>query len=255
MKEEWMSVLDKNIYAHRGYHKGKNSPFPENSLAAFRRAKENGFGAELDVHLLKDGNLAVIHDSELERMTGRDGVVEDLETKDLKKCHLGKSGETIPTFEEVLDVVDGKVPLIIELKGWKHNSKALCQKTMQVLDQYKGVYCIESFYPSVVVWMKNHRPDVIRGQLSQNFLKRPEGLPRPVAYMATQLWENVLGQPDFVAYRFEDRDDASNRNAIQKKKKKSALWTIRSLEDYHTTLSEGAWPIFENFEPDVLPER
>ena len=100
-------------YTHRGLH----SPgVPENSLAAFRAAVDHGYGSEFDVHLLRDGGLAVIHDSKLLRTTGREGRVEDLTTEELKDYCLEGTTETIPTFREVLDTFSGKAPVIIELK-------------------------------------------------------------------------------------------------------------------------------------------
>ena len=159
------------FYAHRGYHGGKNSEAPENSLAAFERAVENGFGAELDVHLLKDGNLAVLHDSALKRMCGRKGIVEDLSLEDLAGCSLGKSSQTIPTFQQVLEVFAGRTPLIIELKPVGNNADALTEAVCHVLENYKGVYCIESFDPRVLMWLRKNRPDILRGQLSMNYMK------------------------------------------------------------------------------------
>ena len=100
-------------YAHRGLH---GNGIPENSMAAFRAALDHGYGIEFDLHLLKDGNLAVIHDSLLKRTTGCDGRIEDLTTEDLKNYHLEGTDETIPTFQELLDLYDGKAPLIVELK-------------------------------------------------------------------------------------------------------------------------------------------
>ena len=108
-----MAELRKWKFAHRGLHDEK---LPENSMGAFRAALENGYGIELDVHLLADGNLAVIHDSTLKRVTGAEGIVEDLVTEDLKNYHLGGTEETIPTFRELLDLYEGKAPLIVELK-------------------------------------------------------------------------------------------------------------------------------------------
>ena len=139
--------LDGWLYAHRGYHMEPDAP--ENSAAAFRLAAERGFGAELDVHLLSDGNLAVLHDSSLKRMTGEALTIEDLTVQDLKDHFLGKSRETIPALEQVLEIFQGKAPLIIELKTHKGNHAALCQAVCRALEGYEGVYCIESFDPKV----------------------------------------------------------------------------------------------------------
>ena len=118
-------------YAHRGLH----SPgVPENSLAAFRAAVEHGYGAELDVHLLRDGGLAVIHDSLLVRTTGQEGRVEELTTEELTNYRLEGTEETIPTFDQVLKVFGGKTPLIIELKPEGGNHKALCMAACAAME-------------------------------------------------------------------------------------------------------------------------
>ena len=146
-----MAELRKWKYAHRGLHDDK---LPENSMGAFRAALENGYGIELDIHLLADGNLAVIHDSALVRTTGAEGIVEDLTTEDLCKYHLEGTGETIPTFREVLDLYEGKAPLIVELKPVKGNHAELTAKAVEMLDNWNGLYCLESFDPRCIYWLK-----------------------------------------------------------------------------------------------------
>jgi glycerophosphoryl diester phosphodiesterase len=245
--KKWIKEFDKHLFAHRGYHKGKE--IPENSLAAFARAKEAGFGSELDVHLLKDGELAVLHDSELERMTGRKGLIEELTRKELKDYRLGESEETIPTLREVLDLYDGAFPLIIELKVYQHNAKKLCEKVCALLEGYQGVYCIESFHPQVLLWLKKHKPGIIRGQLSQDFVKSREELPMPLAFLATHMLENLITKPDFVAYKYEDRQSFGNRFAVKSIGRRAAFWTIRSKKELEDCRRQEIWPIFENFEP------
>ena len=189
-------------YAHRGLHGNGRA---ENSLSAFRAAVEQGYGAELDVHLLKDGNLAVIHDSDLRRVTGREGRVEDLTTEDLKNYRLEGTEDCIPTFREVLDVFDGKTPLIIELKAEK-NVDALCEAAVKAMEGYEGIWCMESFDPRVVYWLKKHRPDIIRGQLAENSLRNPKvKLPWFLKVMLTNHLENFVTMPDFVAYEYGTR--------------------------------------------------
>ena len=100
--------------AHRGLH-DKNTP--ENSLSAFAKAVEKGYAIELDVQLLADGTIVVFHDDSLARMTGNDGYIKYLNKDDLKALKLKGSKETIPTFEEALKVIDGRVPVLIEIKN------------------------------------------------------------------------------------------------------------------------------------------
>lgn len=242
-----LQALRGHRYAHRGYH--DKPTIPENSLAAFRRCVENGFGAEFDVHLLADGGLAVIHDAKLIRTTGAEGEIEDLTTADLANYKLEASDEPIPTLQQVLEVFDGKYPLIIELKAERGNAAALCEATCKVLDGYKGAYCLESFDPRCILWLKKNRPDVVRGQLAQNFVKNPSGQARPIDWVLTYLVDNALTRPDFVAYKFEDRSSIGNRLCRKLWGVAGASWTICSLADLHTAEAEGLLPIFEQFDP------
>ena len=116
--------FNKVSFAHRGLH---NEKLPENSLGAFKEAKFRGYGVEFDVHLLSDGTLAVFHDSDLLRMTGKEGKIEDLTANDLKAYRLNGTEEKIPSFDEVLEVFDNNEPLIIELKAVGNNVAALCK--------------------------------------------------------------------------------------------------------------------------------
>ena len=242
-----LSAFDGWLYAHRGLHQKPDAP--ENSLEAFRRAVSHGYGCELDVHLLSDGNLAVFHDDELKRMTGKGGVVESLIQAELGDYRLGESDQTIPTFRQVLDLIDGKVPLIIELKVHRGNHSELCERVFQELDKYRGPYCVESFDPRVVRWLKKNRPDVIRGQLTQNFIKDRAGLSLPSAFLATTLLTNVLTRPDFVACRFSDRKIPPVWISGKLLGIQPVAWTLRNKEDLEKAVKEGIWPIFEGFIP------
>ena len=145
-------LLKKYRYAHRGFH--DKPVIPENSLPAFRRAIEHGFGAELDVHLLKDGTLAVFHDSDLRRCANVDGQIEDLTLEELKQLRLEGTDEQIPTFDEVLALFESATPLIIELKTARGNHQALAKAVCERLDTYKGEFCIESFDPFALIDVK-----------------------------------------------------------------------------------------------------
>ena len=248
-RKEKLAAFDGWLYAHRGFHKKPDAP--ENSLAAFQRAVDRGYGMELDVHLLKDGTLAVLHDSVLKRMTGRPGIVEDLTAADLPACFLGRSRETIPTFRQVLDLVDGKTPLIVELKPQGGNDARLTDLACEMLKSYRGLYCIESFSPLVVRHLAKHYPEIIRGQLSMNYLKTRDGLTLPKALAGTFLLHNFLGHPDFVAYKFSDRNNIGNRFCLKVLGRQGAAWTLRTEADLRQAQQEGLWPIFERFEPNA----
>ena len=231
-------------YAHRGLHK---VGVPENSLAAFRAAVEHGYGAEFDVHLLWDGGLAVIHDSVLKRTTGLDGKVEELTTEQLRECRLEGTEETIPTFQEVLEVFRGKAPIIIELKPEGGNHEALCMAVCAAMVGYEGVWCMESFDPRVVYWLRKNRPDIIRGQLSENYLKKPQNkLPLPLKFVLAFYLENFLCRPDFIAYDYSTRKVISNPICRRIWGLEAVSWTLCSPEEHEIALKEGWIPIFEN---------
>ena len=236
------------IYAHRVYH-DKALGIPENSIEAFKRAVERGWGAEHDVHLLKDGTLAVFHDSDTSRCTGIKGIIEDLTCEQMKKLRLQGTDERIPCFDEVLELFENKLPLIIELKTYKGNHYELAKAVCERLDRYCGEFCIESFDPRAIADVRKLRPDIIRGQLSQDFIKRPEGLPGYQRYILTNLLLNFMTKPDFIAYKFEDRENKRNKKCI-KNGIQEVCWTIRTKKDFDTVINSGAIPIFELFDPE-----
>ncbi len=241
-----LAVLKGYSYAHRGLH---DSARPENSLAAFRAAVEHGFGMELDVHLLKDGTLAVIHDSLLKRTTGAEGRVEDLTEAELSGYFLQGTDQTIPTLPQVLDLVQGSVPLIIELKSADNNYAALSKTACDLLDRYTGPYCMESFDPRCVLWLKKNRPQIIRGQLVENFLNTNVSVSWFSRLLMTCQLGNFLIQPDFVAYKYSDRKNLSNFLVRKLWKVQGISWTLKTPEEYRTATDEGYLPIFENFIP------
>jgi len=232
--------------AHRGL---RGEGCPENSMAAFRAALEGGYGIELDVHLLADGNLAVIHDSALKRTTGKEGRVEDLTTSDLKSYPLEGTAETIPEFSQVLELFAGKAPLIVELKCVDNNYAALCQKTCQMLEDYKGTYCMESFDPRCVLWLKKNRPEIIRGQLAENFLMVKSSVPWILRFCLTHQLLNFITRPDFAAYKYADRKNLSNFLVRRLWGVQGVSWTLKTQAEYDTAVSEGYLPIFESFTP------
>ena len=234
-------------YAHRGLHR---PGVPENSMAAFKAALDGGFGIELDIHLTKDGDLAVIHDTSLKRTAGVDVKITDLTVAELGNYHLEGTEETIPTFHQVLDLFAGKAPLIIELKADGNNQEQLVDTAVAAMKGYNGPWCMESFDPRCVYFLKKKHPDVIRGQLAENFFDDNSNLSWTIKFLLSNNLLNFMTQPDFVAYRFDHRN-STPMNTVWKKiwKLQSVTWTIRSMEDYHTAVAEGWLPIFENFIP------
>lgn len=242
-------------YAHRGYH--DKPTIPENSMAAFRRAIEHGWGVEFDVHLIADGSLVVFHDEELERETGVRGKIEDYDIVNLGRLRLEETDERIPTFSEVLELFentpgpDGKLcPLLIELKVARGNYRALVKAVCERLDTYSGDFVIESFDPRALIELRKIRPEIVRGQLVQNFIASPEGLPVYQRVVLTHMLFNPLTRPDFIAYRFSHGLKTSVMNRLRKRGVQFASWTIGTETEFRASEEMSVTPIFERFNPD-----
>lgn len=240
-----MYEFKNRYYAHRGLH-DNTSDAPENSMKAFQLAVEKGYGIELDVRLTKDEKVVVFHDNDLKRICGVDADVNSKTYEELQELTLLKSGDKIPLFRDVLKEVDGRVPLVVEIK-MVDNGTRVCELANEILKEYKGLYCIESFNPHAVKWYRRHRPDICRGQLSANFSipGHPEsGEQKLIHYLLT----NVMARPDFIAYSHKSADNLS-RNLCRLFGAVSVAWTIRSQEQLDKNRKKFDVFIFENFIP------
>ena len=186
-------------FAHRGLH-SRDMSVPENSLAAFELAAKAGYGIELDVQLSKDGQVVVFHDDTLDRVCGVHGRVDAFDYSELKKMRLCGSEQTIPLFTEVLRVIRGRGPLLVELKNGPRN-RELCEKTYAILADYRGDVCIESFNPFIVAWFRFHAKDLVRGQLSQPMRHYKGETSAPAAFLLSHGLMNFCCRPQFIAYR------------------------------------------------------
>lgn len=229
-------------YAHRGLF-DNSTEAPENSLNAIRKAVKAGYGIEFDLQLSKDEIPVVFHDANLKRMCGVDGKVQEYTLEELQKMRLAKSSQKIPTLVSVLKEVDGKVPLIIEYKMDGADTK-VCELSNIILKDYKGPYCIESFQPSALKWYRKHRPDVLRGQLSENYARR--GKKKISFWMMTNLLSNVMTRPDFIAYRHGDASNLSRR-ICRMLGALSVTWTIRNQKEYEKAKPHFDLFIFDSF--------
>ena len=231
-------------YAHRGLFDNE-ARTPENSLPAFRKAVKAGYGIEFDVQLSKDGKLVVFHDATLKRMCGVEGHVWDYTLEELKQFRLMNTEETIPTLEETLKVIGGRVPLIIEYKLDRVQTK-VCELADQVLRKYQGPYCIECFHPLAVMWYRNNRPDIMRGQLCEEHFRNEQFKGKPIYTIMSFLLPNVATRPDFVAYNFKHANNISRRickwmGAL------SVAYTVKSEEDHAKVKDQFDLFIFDSF--------
>lgn len=236
------------LYAHRGLHDNA-SDAPENSMAAFKKAVDAGFGIELDVQLSKDKVPVVFHDFTLKRICGVEGKVVDYTYEELQQFSLCESQEKIPKFEEFLKLVDGKVPLIVEYKIPGTHTE-VCTIADKLLQECKGVYCIESFNPLGVLWYKQNRKEVMRGQLSENFLKSGEKeYPKMLYFALHHLLFNFLTKPDFIAYNHHTYKDLSRRLCRYLYGGLAVAWTIKSKEELEARKEDFDLFIFDSFVP------
>lgn len=242
-------VLDKFRgvkYAHRGLH---SDTAPENSLSAFRLAVEAGYGIELDVHTVKGGEVVVFHDGTLDRMVGRSARLCDFTAEELGQMKLLGSDEKIPTLREVLELVGGRVPLIVELK---HDSGVggVGKAAAELLRDYRGDFVVESFDPFTVAEFAKEMPEIGRGILAQRYTNNPKfhGFKY---FLAENLLINRICKPDFVAYRHSDANVFSFRAVKALFKPVTVAWTVRSPEEEKAAYDNGFdLVIFENYIPE-----
>lgn len=234
----------KTAFAHRGLH---GNGVCENTLAAFEKACQAGFGIELDVQLSRDGCVMVFHDDTLQRMLGDPRRVDAADRAELQAMVL-EDGNGIPTFEEVLSLVDGRVPLLVEIKNGRRNDE-LCRKTMALLKDYKGAFVMESFNPLIVGWLRRNAPHIIRGQLICVKEEYSENTKTAVAFMLANLLLNFIGRPDFVAYDINAEKFSAPKIQRALFKTPMATWTVKDEGLFNESLNRGEMPIFEGFLP------
>ena len=187
--------------AHRGLH-SKDRSVPENSMKAFELAVNNNFGIEMDINVLRDGTVVVFHDITLKRLTGKNGHLSTMTYEQIKDLTLLDTNEHIPTLQEVINFVGGRVPLLIELKPLGNNL-LLCEQFMNIMKDYTGVYAIHSFSPNIVYWFKKHHPYVIRGQITEFFRNDPN-MKRTIKFLMKTMFFNRFTKPDFINYGIHD---------------------------------------------------
>lgn len=245
IRQEYKWLTDIYI-AHRGLFDNENG-IPENSIPAFRRAYENGFGIETDVQMSKDGVLVVFHDSKMKRLTGREGAIADYTFAELREMRLLNTEHQIPAFEEFLQTANG-VNLVVEIKTHDDIGE-IEQKTYDALKRYKGNYCVESFNPYIIRWFKKHAPEVIRGTLSCDYAAAPWSnfKKKLLADLKLCKWNGS----QFIAY---DYKTITENKAVKKFGKKIPIicWTIRSQKEYENGKHHFDNMIFDSYMPERL---
>lgn len=237
IKKMWLCTRP---VAHRGLHTDDK---PENSLAAFVNACEYGFPIETDVQSIDDGTVIVFHDDNISRMTSHDGYVSNLTSDKLNELRLAGTDEKIPTFEQLLETVNGKVPLLIEIKN-EGKVGFLEQKVIDMLSSYNGDFAVQSFNPYSMEYFKKNASGIIRGQLSMIMTKNNmSGAFK--RFMFNSLKIAKISSPDFISY---NAPDLPNKK-VAKLNIPTLAWTVRSNTEMEKVSPYCDNIIFENFIP------
>jgi glycerophosphoryl diester phosphodiesterase len=242
-----LDLMDGRYIAHRGLH--DMSPpggraTPENSLAAFCAAAEAGYMIENDIRITADGQVVVFHDDTLNRMCGVDGIPESMTLAQLKELRLAGSDQTIPTLQECLDAVGGRVPLLIEFKCTSlSDCHRLCEAAAPILDHYQGKYLVQSFIPLVLRWYRKNRPHVCRGQLAAGFYREKFYM----RLLGTLLF-NAMGRPDFISYDYRNARNISRRFCTALGAH-PVCWTLHNQEELDESRQWFRTFIFEDYIP------
>ena len=218
------NFLVKNTIAHRGIF--DNDKVPENSIKSFKDAIKKGYVIEFDVHLTKDKKIVVFHDMDLDRMTKEKGPIKELTLEELQKIKLLDTDYRIPSLDEVLELIDGKVPLLIELKyDTKHHE--LEKELIKKLDQYNGEFAVQSFDPFYVSYFRFHKNEYLRGLLIGSFRSKIKNI--FINNLILLPFDILISNPDFLAV---DKKLYKNKRIKKFKKKKNVVaWTMKSKED------------------------
>lgn len=235
---EWL--FEKPI-AHRGLHNSAEF-IPENSLSAFEKAKIKKNPIELDVRISSDGKIIVFHDYSLKRMTGIQKFVCNVSSAQLKNAYLSGTDQKIPSLNEVLSLVKGEVPLLIEIKN-EGRIENLEPALFKILKDYKGDFALQSFNPFSLMWFKNNAPGMLRGQLASSFSSLNAEIYKKI--ILRYMFFNWKSKPDFISYDITALP-SWRVAAIRNKGIPVLSWTIKHDDDLLKAKKFSDNYIFEN---------
>lgn len=243
MKNIFESWLVHKYIAHRGLH---NEQFPENSLGSFENAILHDYAIELDVHIIADGTVVVFHDKKLDRMTNKDGYVSSLVKENLKEHKLKNTNYTIPTLEETLKLIDGKTPILIEIKN-PGKIGALEKAVISLLKDYTGEFAVQSFNPLSLYYFYQNAPHILRGQLSGTL--KDSDLSRTKKFFLRKMHFNKkFSKPNFISYEWTA---LPNKSVKKYKHLPLIAWYVKNQEEYNKVMPHCDNIIFENFFPKI----
>lgn len=220
---DWLTAAP---FTHRGLHDPSRG-IPENSLAAFEASVEAGFPIELDVQRSADGRAVVAHDRELGRVTGLDVRVDRSTWAQMRDLRLGGTDEGLPLLGDVLDLVAGRVGLMVEIKNFERRTGPVEQAVADLLDGYDGPVCVASFNPGTVGWFATHRPDVLRGQTAGPMRDVP--VPGWLRFAMSRMLANVRTRPHFLSYDLTGLPDPIVE--LWRRGRPLVTWTVRTPDD------------------------
>ena len=238
-----VAFLKAQPFAHRGLH---GPGVIENSRAAFRAAIALGHGIELDVQAALGGEPFVFHDWTLDRLTNDTGQFAERSATQLARVQLKNCTETIPTLAEILALVAGRVPILIEVKSESRHVGHLCLGVRRALEGYRGDVAVMSFNPEIGRWFGEHAPRIVRGLVVTE--EGPEtrlAILRARALRHLSLWR---ARPDFLAY---DIQDLPSRFAGAQRARGLPLltWTVRTADQEQSAFAHADEAIYEKPKP------
>lgn len=234
-----ISWLTKRPVAHRGFH-DLNDKRWENTLPAFEAAAQRGYAIECDVHLTSDGVPIIFHDHGLQRLTGTQGDIWQRTAAEMAALRIGGTGDHPPTLREMLDLVAGRVPLVVELKGIPGHDEGLVERVCEMLRAYGGTAAIMSFDHWLIRQFPAHARDIPTGltacgslthELEQHFSMLGHGI-------------------SFVSYGVFDLPNPFITFVREKLDMPVISWTVREQADVTKTFAHVDQMTFEGFEPD-----
>lgn len=236
-------LVDRPI-AHRGLH-NLSAGIPENSLGAFDAAIQRMLPIEFDVRLTEDGQAVVFHDENLNRLTGIDRPVAATTLHEMQSLRIAGTDQRPPSLADALDFIDGRVPVLIELKTVGRPGP-LETIVSTALGRFDGPAAVQSFSPRSMQWFRDYAPQVTRGQISGAYLGH--GLTSLHHFIQRHLLMLRISRPHFVAHHV----GCLGLPAVRLWRRLGGpllAWTVRSDRDLDRARGRADGLIFEGFDP------
>lgn len=237
-----ISWLTARPIAHRGLHDMNNQVW-ENTLPAFERAAARGFAIECDVHLTSDGVPIVFHDDTLFRLTGTDGFVWQRTAREMKALRVGTTGDHPPSLQDLLKLVHGRVPLVIELKGTPGHDEGLVKVVGSLLKDYGGKAAVMSFDHWLIRDFRRHMPQIPHGLTAWG--EKHHEIEAHFSMLANGI--------DFVSYGVDHLPNRFTDFVSKRLKMPVISWTVRDAAAVARSADHADQMTFEGFDPDTVP--